>query len=119
ATLAYPIDRDTIRFVDEKLTDRATQFIASRKNEKNPFFLYVGTRGAHFDNYPHPQFAGKSAGRYPYKDVIVELDHRVGQVVEALKASGQLDNTIVMIASDNGPMLETFPDTGTTPFRSG
>ncbi|WP_294192345.1 sulfatase-like hydrolase/transferase [uncultured Sphingomonas sp.] len=119
ATLAYPIDRDTVRFVDEKLTDRATQFIASRKNEKNPFFLYVGTRGAHFDNYPHPQFAGKSPGRYPYKDVIVELDHRVGQVVEALKASGQLDNTIVMVASDNGPMLETFPDTGTTPFRSG
>ncbi|OWK33147.1 sulfatase-like hydrolase/transferase [Sphingomonas dokdonensis] len=118
ATLAFPIDLDSVRYVDEKLTDHATKFIASRKNEKNPFFLYFATRGAHFDNYPHPQFAGKSPGRYPYKDTIVELDHRVGQVVEALKQSDQLENTIIMIASDNGPMAETFPDMGTTPFRS-
>lgn len=118
AKLAYPIDLDTIRFVDEKLTDRATQFIASRKGEKNPFFLYFCTRGAHFDNYPNPQFAGKAPGGYPFKDVILELDYRVGQVVEALRQSGQLENTIIMIASDNGPMAETFPDMGTTPFRS-
>ncbi|OJU16460.1 MAG: hypothetical protein BGN95_05615 [Sphingomonas sp. 66-10] len=114
----YPIDLDTIRFVDEKFTQRATDFIASRKDQANPFFLYFGTRGAHFDNYPHPAFAGKSPGRYPFKDVIVELDHRVGQVVAALRQAGQLDNTIIMIASDNGPMAETFPDMGTTPFRS-
>ena len=82
---AFPIDLDSIRYVDEKLTDKATSFIASRAKQKNPFFLYFCTRGAHFDNYPHPQFAGKSPGRYPYRDVIAELDHRVGQVVEALR----------------------------------
>ncbi|MGC7532335.1 hypothetical protein ACPWML_25280, partial [Pandoraea pneumonica] len=39
----YPIDLDTIRFVDEKFTQRATDFIASRKDQANPFFLYFGT----------------------------------------------------------------------------
>lgn len=115
---AFPIDLDSIRYVDEKLTDKAMNFIASRAKQENPFFLYFCTRGAHFDNYPHPDFAGKSPGRYPYRDVIVELDHRVGQVVEALRAAGQLDNTIILLASDNGPMAETFPDMGHTPFRS-
>jgi arylsulfatase len=115
---AFPIDLDSIRYVDEKLTDKATSFIASRAKQKNPFFLYFCTRGAHFDNYPHPKFAGKSPGRYPYRDVIVELDYRVGQVVEALRASGQLENTIILLASDNGPFAETFPDMGHTPFRS-
>jgi arylsulfatase len=115
---AFPIDLDSIRYVDEKLTDKATDFIASRAKQKNPFFLYFCTRGAHFDNYPHPKFAGKSPGRYPYRDVIVELDYRVGQVVEALRASGQLENTIILLASDNGPFAETFPDMGHTPFRS-
>lgn len=46
AKLAYPIDLETIRFVDEKLTERAMQFIAGRMGEKNPIFLYMGTSGA-------------------------------------------------------------------------
>jgi arylsulfatase len=115
---AFPIDLDTIRYVDEQLTEKATSFITSRAQQTNPFFLYFCTRGAHFDNYPHPQFAGKSPGRYPYRDVISELDYRVGQVVEALRAAGQVENTIVLLASDNGPFAETFPDMGHTPFRS-
>lgn len=114
----FPIDRDSVPFVDEKLTARATAFIASRARQSNPFFLYLSTRGAHNDNYPHPDFAGKSPAKYPYKDVMIELDFRVGQVMEALKRSGQLENTIVILASDNGPFAEAFPDTGATPFRA-
>jgi arylsulfatase A-like enzyme len=117
ANPVYPINLDSVRFVDEKLTEHATRFIKSRKKSSAPFFLYLATRGAHNDNYPHPDFVGKSPAGYPYKDVIVELDHRVGQVVEALEESGQIDNTIIMITSDNGPFAETFPDTGYTPFR--
>lgn len=113
----YPIDLDTIRHVDEKLTQRAVSFIEGRGRKDPPFFLYLATRGAHNDNYPHPDFAGKSAAKYPYKDVIQELDHRVGQVVEALRRTDQLKNTLIVVTSDNGPFAETFPDTGYTPFR--
>ncbi|PZQ57245.1 MAG: hypothetical protein DI570_20190 [Phenylobacterium zucineum] len=115
---AFPIDMDSVRLVDQKLTERALDIIAKAPATKKPFFLYLATRGAHNDNYPHPDFRGKSPAKYPYKDVIQELDHRVGQVVEALKKSGQLDNTLVVVTSDNGPFAETFPDTGYTPFRA-
>lgn len=113
----FPLNRDSIRFVDEKLTERATRFIAAQAKAKAPFFLYFATRGAHNDNYPHPDFAGKSPAKYPYKDVMVELDHRIGQLVQALKANGVAENTLVILASDNGPFAEAFPDTGATPFR--
>lgn len=118
AKAAFPIDLETIRLVDEKLTQRAVEIINRAPATKQPFFLYLATRGAHNDNYPHPDFRGKSPAKYPYKDVIQELDYRVGQVVEALRKSGQLENTLVVVTSDNGPFAETFPDTGYTPFRA-
>ena len=113
----FALNRDSIRFVDEKLTERAARFIAAQAQAKSPFFLYFATRGAHNDNYPHPDFAGKSPARYPYKDVMIELDHRVGQIVQAIEDSGAGENTLIFLASDNGPFAEAFPDTGVTPFR--
>ncbi len=57
------------------------------------------------DNYPglpHPDFEGKS-GAGPYGDCVMELDHRTGQVLDAIKEAGIEDNTIVVWLSDNGP----------------
>ncbi len=113
----FPIDNNSIRFVDEKLTDKAVSFIADMKGSKKPFFLYMGARCCHNDNYPHPDFTGKSLAKYPYKDALVEIDYRVGQIRTALEKSGQLENTLIILSSDNGPFTEAFPDTGFTPFR--
>ena len=113
----FPIDNDSIRRVDEQLTNHAVRYIKSSKDSERPFFLYFATRGAHNDSYPHPDFAGKSLAKYPYKDVIVELDYRIGQLHAALERAGQLENTLLFITSDNGPFAEVFLDTGYTPFR--
>ena len=40
------------------------------RRRASPWFLYHCTRGAHFDNYPHPDFLGKSPAKHPYKDAI-------------------------------------------------
>ena len=84
---------------------------------RRSWFLYHCTRGAHFDNYPHPDFLGRSPARHPYKDAIVELDAICGRLVAALERTGQLDSTMVVISSDNGPEMETWPDSAFTPFR--
>ncbi|MDP6504677.1 MAG: sulfatase-like hydrolase/transferase, partial [Planctomycetota bacterium] len=47
----------------------------------------------------------------PYGDFPLELDTYVGQVVQALKVTGQLDNTLIIFTSDNGglnPLNEMF-----------
>ena len=92
-------------------------FIERMAGSTDPWFLYHCTRGAHFDNYPHPDFLGRSPARHPYKDAIVELDDICGRLVAALERTGQLESTMVLISSDNGPEMETWPDSAFTPFR--
>ncbi len=103
--------------LDEKWANYSVEFIKKMAKSDKPFFLYHGTRGAHFDNYPPDEFKGKSPAKHPYKDVMVELDDILGRLVKALQETGQLENTLIFITSDNGPEMESWPDCGTTPFR--
>jgi arylsulfatase len=103
--------------LDDRWAAYSIEFIRRMAGEEQPWFLYHGTRGAHFDNYPHERFLGTSPARHPYKDTIVELDDIVGRLVEALRQTGQLEHTLIWISSDNGPEMETWPDAAFTPFR--
>lgn len=103
--------------LDEKWSDYSVEFIKKMAKSDQPFFLYHGTRGAHFDNYPNEKFKGKSPSRHPYKDVMVELDDILARLVKTLEETGQLENTLIFVTSDNGPEMESWPDSGYTPFR--
>ena len=92
-------------------------FSAAWRASERPWFLYHCTRGAHFDNYPHERFLGSSPAKHPYKDTLVELDDIVGRLVAVLRETGQLENTLIFVSSDNGPEMETWPDAAYTPFR--
>ena len=111
------IDIEVMRQLDDLLAEYSVNFIKSQKGSKQPFFLYHGTTGVHFDNYPSERWAGKSPAGYPVKDVMVHLDDIAGRLITALKESGQLENTLVFVTSDNGPEMETWPDSAVTPFR--
>ncbi len=106
-----------LSLLDDKWCTYSEQFIQRMAGSADPWFLYHCTRGAHFDNYPHPDFLGRSPARHPYKDAIVELDAICGRLVAALERTGQLESTMVVISSDNGPEMETWPDSAFTPFR--
>jgi arylsulfatase len=82
-----------------------------------PFFLEHAFMKVHADNFASKEFEGKSASKYPYKDDVVEVDAYVGEIVEALDRAGVLDNTFIFVTSDNGPQLDSWPDSGYTPFR--
>jgi len=82
-----------------------------------PFFLEHCFMKVHADNYASKAFEGKSGSKYPYKDDVVEVDAYIGEIVKALDDAGVLDNTFIFVTSDNGPQLDTWPDSGYTPFR--
>jgi arylsulfatase len=111
-----------LSLLDDKWADYSLDFIrrmgAPPVGDRTPWFLYHCTRGAHFDNYPHERFLGTSPAKHPYKDTIIELDDIVGRLVAELEATGQLEDTLVFISSDNGPEMETWPDAAYSPFRS-
>lgn len=92
---------------DENIADtiaaKAVQFI-ERQKEK-PFFLYVGTNDIHVPRYPHERFRDKSGMGYR-GDAILQFDRTVGMIVEALEKAGILDNTLIVLTSDNGPVVD-------------
>ncbi|HWW43959.1 MAG TPA: arylsulfatase [Acidimicrobiia bacterium] len=104
--------------LDDTWCGYSVDFLRRMAGGDQPWFLYHCTRGAHFDNYPHERYLGTSPARHPYKDTIVELDAIVGRLVEVLRETGQLEHTLVLVSSDNGPEMETWPDAAYSPFRS-
>lgn len=111
------ITTEVSALLDEKFATYSVDFIKKMAESDKPFFLYHCTRGNHVKNYPNPKYQGKSPAKYPYKDCMVELDDVLGQLVKTLQETGQLENTLIFILSDNGPMMEPWPDAGFTPFR--
>jgi arylsulfatase A-like enzyme len=95
------------RWVDEDMADvltrKATGFVQEHKGE--PFFLYLATHDIHVPRVPHSRFVGKS-GAGPRGDAIVQLDWCVGEVLATLDRLALADNTLVIFASDNGPVLD-------------
>jgi arylsulfatase A-like enzyme len=89
--------------------DMADTFLAEAngyvKNHKNePFFLYYALQQPHVPRIPHPRFAGKS-GMGPRGDVILEADWTIGEFIKTLEKEGLLENTLIVLSSDNGPVL--------------
>lgn len=102
---------------DQALVNFSVAKIKELAAGDKPFFLEHCFMKVHCDNFAHPDFQGKSASKYPYKDAIVEVDHHVGTIVAALEKAGVADNTFVFLTSDNGPQMDGWPDAGYTPFR--
>jgi len=106
--IGYMAGGQTARWVDENiaatLTQRATDFIATAAKTGKPFFLYFGTHDPHVPRMPAPQFRGKS-GAGLRGDAIMQFDWVAGQVADALDKAGVADNTLLLITSDNGPVL--------------
>jgi hypothetical protein len=71
----------------------------------------------HFRTHVKAEHAGIS-GQDEYTDGMVEHDMHVGELLKLIDELGIADNTIVQYSTDNGPHYNTWPDAGTTPFRS-
>lgn len=89
--------------IADSITVHAVRFIERNKNK--PFFLYFGTNDIHVPRYPHERFRGKT-GMGHRGDAILQFDWSVGEVVRALKEAGIYDNTLIIITSDNGPVVD-------------
>lgn len=96
---------------DENIADsiaaHAVGFINSNNPGKTgkPFFLYLCTQDIHVPRVPHPRFTGATA-MGPRGDAIAEFDWIVGQVYETLQKNGLTGNTLIILTSDNGPVVD-------------
>ena len=85
-----------------EITRRSVRYIEEHSGKDNPFFLYFPLTAPHTPIAPAEQFVGKSEAGL-YGDYVHEVDWSVGEVWRALERSGQLDDTLLIFTSDNGP----------------
>lgn len=88
--------------IADTLTSKAVRYIEEHKD--TTFFLYVGTNDIHVPRYPHSRFIGKSGMGYR-GDAILQFDWTVGEIMKALKKQGIAENTLIVLTSDNGPVV--------------
>ncbi|MCH7916589.1 MAG: arylsulfatase [Planctomycetes bacterium] len=86
----------------ERFTEKAVAWIESVHDDARPFFLYFPLTSPHKPVIPQERFRGKSkAGAYG--DFMVETDHWVGEIIQALERHGIYQDTLIIFSSDNGP----------------
>ena len=95
------------RFRDEDLADKwvekSVEFI--KANKSNPFFLFFSSHDIHVPRIPHERFQGVTDLGFR-ADSIVQFDWCVGEIIKAVKESGLINNTLIVICSDNGPVMD-------------
>jgi len=82
-----------------------------------PWFCWFNTTRMHINTHLKPESKGKT-GLGVYPDGMVETDGHIGQLLAKLDELGLADNTIVVYTTDNGAEFFSWPDGGSTPFRS-
>jgi arylsulfatase A-like enzyme len=81
---------------------KAQNYVKEHKDK--PFFLYYAMQQPHVPRTPNPRFIGTSE-LGPRGDVIVEADWSIGELLKTVEKEGILENTLIVLTSDNGPVL--------------
>jgi arylsulfatase A-like enzyme len=106
-----------IPYLDKYVEKAALEFLDEASKSGKPFFINVNFMKNHQPNMPAPEFEHKSMAKSKYADSVVELDTRVGHIMDKLRALGLDKNTLVFYTVDNGAWQDVYPDAGYTPFR--
>jgi arylsulfatase A-like enzyme len=113
-----PLTKKRMETVDEEFRDAAFDFMARQSDADQPFFLWFNSTHMHFRTRVKPSSKGR-AGRWQsdYHDTMLDHDDLVGELLDKLDSLGLADDTIVLYSTDNGPHMNSWPDSGMTPFR--
>lgn len=106
-------------------TNWSVDYIKSQAADNRPFFLYLAYNAPHFPVQPPQKWLHRVKKREKGIDdtraklvaFIEHMDDGIGKVINALKESGQYDNTLIIFSSDNGGHLPSKANNG--PLRDG
>ena len=89
--------------IADSITVHAIDFI--KKHKDGPFFMYFATNDIHVPRFPHKRFRNKNKMGLR-GDAIVQFDWSVGQLLKTLDELGLTQNTLILLSSDNGPVVD-------------
>ena len=91
------------------LADKASSFVTSSAAAGEPFFLYYCSPAVHIPHTPPTSIDGTAiSGTTPtsHLDMNRVLDLEVKRIIDALKAAGVYENTLIIFTSDNGGLID-------------
>ncbi len=91
---------------DPTFTRKAVDYIEARRSFEKPLFLYFSLSAPHEPCVTGvvPEFARGRSEAGPRGDLVWLVDWMVGELVAALERTGRLDNTLLIVTSDNGAL---------------
>ena len=112
-----PLTKKRMETIDQETVEATKDFIKRQHDAGKPFFVWWNGTRMHFRTHVMAEHLGIS-GQDEYSDGMVEHDMQVGELLKFIDDLGIADDTLVMYSTDNGPHYNTWPDGGTTPYRS-
>ncbi len=95
-------DSEARLLIDREVTDKAKDFIKRKVGGDKPFFLFIPYTQTHLPVEPEPNRKG-ATGNGHWADVLAQTDAYVGELLDAVDATGIRDSTIFIFTADNGP----------------
>ena len=115
-----PLTKKRMETIDDETAAAAIDFIKRQQSAGRPFYVWMNSTRMHFRTHVRAEHRDQPGlnSRTEYADGMIEHDNMVGTLLKTLDDLGIANNTIVLYTTDNGPHQNSWPDAGTTPFRS-
>jgi len=115
-----PLTRKRMETIDDETSAAAIDFMQRQVKANKPFFCWYNSTRMHFRTHVRDSHRGPPGltARTEYADGMIEHDATIGTILKAVDDLGITNDTIVIYTTDNGPHQNSWPDAGTTPFRS-
>lgn len=103
---------------DDETIEQTLDFMRRAAKDKKPFFIWHNTTRTHSFTHLRPEYEAMVPEKGFMGAAMTEFDDGIGRILDELEKLKIDGNTIVIISTDNGAMQFSWPDGGTTPFRS-
>jgi arylsulfatase A-like enzyme len=112
-----PLTIERMKTVDEEFLAASLDDMDRSVKAGKPFFIWHNTSRMHVWTHLQPKYEAMIPKFGLYGAGMQEFDDNIGVLLKKLDDLGIADNTIVIVSSDNGAEVMSWPDGGATPFR--
>ncbi len=111
-----PVTTKRMETYDDETIAQSLDFMRRAVKDDKPFFIWHNTSRCHLWTHLRKKYAKMVPEKGLMGAAMTEFDDGIGILLDELDKLGITENTIVIISTDNGPMKQTWPDAGTSPF---